>query len=428
MTTSTPSRRQLLAGLGAGGLLSAGAGAAYAAGLPSALLDRAASAASMGSTTSVGASSTPAGGILDPAILHRVGIDLSAQAHQQLMTAYNADGSKDWVETAVTLDGTGHTSTGVRLKGNSTIFRVADGSPATAYPWLIRLDKFEEGRSIDGVSEVVVRTNNSTTSLNEAVALDLLHRVGLAGQQGAYAAVSIGDVGPALRLLVENPGEAWANRTLGADGLLYKAEASGNYTYRGTDASSYEDVFDQESGADDLTPLIEFLDFINNTDDSAFAAGIAERVDLDALATYRAFEALVDNYDAIDGPGNNSYLWWDRASARITVIGWDHNLTFGVSNRPGAGGNGGGAPRGGGGMARGGPGNRVANPLVTRTEKLPDWAERYAAATSAVQSILRDQGPSVSAQWADLLTAQATDLVQAQTIASERATIERYFA
>ena len=29
---------------------------------------------------------------------------------------------------------------------------------------------------------------------------------------------------------------------------------------------------------------------------------------------------------------------------------------------------------------------------------------------------------------ADLLTAQATDLVQAQTIASERATIERYFA
>ena len=79
-------------------------------------------------------------------------------------------------------------------------------------------------------------------------------------------------------------------------------------------------------------------------------------------------------------------------------------------------------------MARGGPGNRVANPLVTRTEKLPDWTERYAAATSAVQSILRDQGPSVSAQWADLLTAQATDLVQAQTIASERATIERYFA
>ena len=149
MTTSTPSRRQLLVGLGAGGLLSAGAGAAYAAGLPSALLDRAASAASMGSTTSVGASSTPAGGILDHAILHRVAIDLSAQAHQQLMTAYNADGSKDWVETAVTLDGTGHTSTGVRLKGNSTIFRVADGSPATAYPWLIRLDKFEEGRSID---------------------------------------------------------------------------------------------------------------------------------------------------------------------------------------------------------------------------------------------------------------------------------------
>ena len=95
------------------------------------------------------------------------------------------------------------------------------------------------------------------------------------------------------------------------DGILYKAEATGDYTYRGTDPASYEEVFDQESGAeDDLTPLIEFLQFVNESSDADFASGLGERLDVPSFATYLALEDLMDNYDAIDGPGNNSYLWW----------------------------------------------------------------------------------------------------------------------
>ena len=41
-------------------------------------------------------------------------------------------------------------------------------------PWLIRLDKFVDGQTHDGHEDIVVRSNNSQTSLNEAVALDLL--------------------------------------------------------------------------------------------------------------------------------------------------------------------------------------------------------------------------------------------------------------
>lgn len=59
-----------------------------------------------------------------------------------------------------------------------------------------------------------------------------------------------------------------------------------------------------------------------------FSAGIGDLLDLDAWATHRAFEKLVDN-DAIDGPGDNSSLWWDRASGRVTVIEWEHNPTLG---------------------------------------------------------------------------------------------------
>ena len=445
MNTPVPTRRQLIIGIGAGSVLAAGAGAAaYASGLPSSLFNAAKSAAtgatSSGSGTVVAAgssSSVPASSVFAPTTLHEVTLGVTQADFETLITAYNASKAKDWVEGSTTIDGTEHARVGLRLKGNSTIFRVADGSPASAYPWLVRLDKSVKGAdaSIDGVTDIVVRTNNSRTSLNEAVALDLAARCGLVMQQAAYAVVQVADAAPVLRLLVENPGDAWAKRMFGADvggqGLLYKAEASGDYSYRGTDATAYEDVFDQESGEDDLTPLTDFLQFINESSDADFAAGIGERFDLEAFATYRAFEKLIDNYDAIDGPGNNSYLWWERASSRMTVIGWDHNLTFGVSNRPGAGGAGGGAarPRGGGvgaaGGAKGGPGGKT-NVLVTRVEKLSDWADRYSAATTAVQKVLTEQGPAVLDQWAGLLTAKATDLVSAATVQSDRAVIAPY--
>lgn len=54
-------------------------------------------------------------------------------------------------------------------------------------------------------------------------------------------------------------------------------------------------------------------------------------MDLDSFATYLAFEDLVNNFDDIDGPGNNSYLFWDSATKKFTIVAWDHNLAFGVS-------------------------------------------------------------------------------------------------
>ena len=45
-------------------------------------------------------------------------------------------------------------------------------------PWRIKLDKFVEGQNYQGETDIVVRGNNSETSLNEAVALELIGRPG----------------------------------------------------------------------------------------------------------------------------------------------------------------------------------------------------------------------------------------------------------
>ena len=199
-------------------------------------------------------------------------------------------------------------------------------------PWLIDLDKNVDGQNHEGVVEFVVRSNTSETSLNEAVSLELLEVAGLASQEAVCRQVQRQwkRSGPPTR--DRESRRLWMAENFDISGALYKAESTGDYSYRGDDPDSYDEVFDQEAGKDnaDLTPLIEFLDFINNSDDATFNAELPDRLDVDSFATYLAMEELLANFDDIDGPGNNSYLYYDTKTGKFTVVAWDHNLAFGT--------------------------------------------------------------------------------------------------
>ena len=429
----TPRRRVLLLG-GLGALVAVGAPVAatrwgdWSAG---ATLSGTSDAGGTASAVSAGSSGT---GLFTADRLHEVVLDVDDAAFRTALSTFQESGEKTWLEVTVTLDGTTYERAGLRLKGNSTLRRTDTTAGAEQYPWLVRLDKVVDGQNHEGVTEVVIRVNNSASSLNEVVALDLLSAAGLASEAHSYATVRVGDAS-ALRVVLESPGDTWAATTMTGDGILYKAEATGDYTYRGTDPASYEEVFDQESGADDdLTPLIEFLQFVNESSDADFASGLGERLDVPSFATYLALEDLMDNYDAIDGPGNNSYLWWDADQDRMTVVGWDHNLTFGVSNRPGAGQGGAapawraaGAPAVGGGGGRG-PGGRAANPLVTRFEAVDEFAALVSTASTRLRAELYTGGVATASleRWSALLAAEAGSLLDASTLATEQAAIAAY--
>lgn len=380
---------------------------------------------------------TEVSGLFASTRLHTLDIAMSTADFAAIQAAYAADRTKDWVEARVTIDGTAYDRCGVRLKGNSTIWRVPAGSGASEYPWLVRLDKFVDGQAHEGVTEIVVRLNNTASALNEAMALDLMGKAGLATQPWAYAVVSVAGSAPVLRLVMEQPSAPWVGRTFDGTGILYKAEAQSNYDYLGDDPSAYAERFDVEAGEDDLAPLIGFLKWINQADDAGFASGLGGHLDVEAFATYLAFEDLIDNDDAIDGPGNNSYLWWATAAQRMTVVGWDHNLSFGVSNRPGAGGQGaGGAGRPGGGGAMGGAGgganrgNQSGNVLARRFEANPDFAAAKSAAMTRLRADLITSGYA-SARLdaiAAVLTATAGDYLPAASLSAEKASIAAYFA
>jgi len=340
----------------------------------------------------------------------------------------------------------------------STDTATTDLPAAETLPWLLRLDQNVDDQSIDGVTDIVVRSNSTQTALNEAVALELLSAAGLASQEAASSSFSVNGSDPVLRLVIEDPEDHWMAQNFEDAGALYKAESTGDWSYRGDDPESYDEVFDQEAGDDvtDMTPLIEFLQWVNESDQATFSAGLAERFDVDAFATYLAMMDLLDNFDDIDGPGNNAYLYWDSTTSTFTIVPWDMNLAFGTGMGGGGFGDGQG-PRGdggqfpggpsgsfdpgqlpdggqgrpnGGGFGNGGPGGMTrSNPLVEKFRADPTFAALIETKKAELHASLFDSGlaQSILDTWTGVLESGATSMVDAETIQSEASSLAQKF-
>lgn len=408
------------------------------------------------STTASGTTATvavDADSIWDSSVVHDIAIEVDEAAVTEAIQTYLDTQEKIWITATVTIDGEVFENVGLKLKGNSTLRVVSlDDDPATM-PWLIRLDKYVDDQSLDGDTEFVVRANSSETALNEAVALELLGLAGLATQEAVAARFSFNGGVTELRLVIENPNDDWDEENFDTEGALYKAEAGGSYDYRGDDAEAYVDVFDQEAGDDDIAPLAAFLQFINEADDATFAAELESYLDVDAFATYLAAQELINNFDDIDGPGNNSYLRYDSETGLMTVVNWDLNLAFGVANVDGGGGGGqpGGGPGGGqgeppaggrpgeggagelpeglGAGAGGDGGPSAGNILAERFREVDAFAALIESATATLTATLYESGAAqdILDGWVATLTEQASDLVDPSTVTEEAAAVATYF-
>ncbi len=443
---------------------------------------------------------TVTGVFFDPSVVHDIAATFDQADYDAMIAAYKETGDKEWLKATLTIDGRTFDDVGLRLKGNSSLMGLRDrgaqdmgdpngaqpgpapleGTPAAGaengqtgatftmtaaggpsnisadepqgLPWLVRLDKYVDGQHFDGLSEFVIRSNNSETALNEALALDLLAAAGLASQAAAYLRFSVDDSDPVLRIAIENPDDSWLAEHFTDPGTLFKSEADGNWSYKDDDLDAYKQSFDLEAGgsdddATDYAPLISFLDFVNNSDDATFASELPRRLDVDAFAVYLAMMDLIQNTDDISGPGNNSYLFYDDTTGIMTVVPWDMNLAFG-----GMGGMGGGRGFPGGQMPNGGqfplgltntegtpiagPGGAPTfpgagngggagfgggNPLVQRWNEVDAFTTLQTDTRAQLVTTLfaSDTATGILARWTDLLETQATDLIDRSTIDSE---------
>ncbi|MCU1518241.1 MAG: Spore coat protein CotH [Pseudarthrobacter sp.] len=301
---------------------------------------------------------------------HTVSIEWDEAEYNTMIDAYETDGSKDWIQATITIDGTVLEDVGVRLKGNSTLrgLEAAGGmggrggtaadvsaeDPQTL-PLLVDFDKYVDGQDYEGLTQLAIRPGSPV--INEALALALTAASGQASQRYAYTTYSVNGSATETRLVIENPDEDYADNLFTTPGVLFKADAESSFTYQGDDLATYEEQFKQlnAEGTEDLQPIVDFLKWLSEASDEEFDAELANWVDVESFARYAATMNLLVNGDDMAGPGQNYYLWYDLDTKKISVVSWDLNLamtgnaTASPDDEVSMGGGGGGA---GGGMQR----------------------------------------------------------------------------
>lgn len=262
-----------------------------------------------------------------------------------MLSTFREDGEKEYIRADITIDGTLIEDVGLRLKGNSTLQSLSNNSMGGGggggmtqlfednpeeLPWLISFDEYEEGRAYQGMTEIALRpaASGSDVAINEALALELTAESGQITQDYTFTSVTVNGSESAARIVVDAPDTELANE-LGS-GVLYKARAGGSLDYVGDDPTEYEDSFKQinAEGAYDLQPVMTLMKFLNESTDEEFAEELDDYVDTESFAKYLATQEILSNNDAMDGPGNNYYLWYDTTEKQFTVLSWDLNLAL----------------------------------------------------------------------------------------------------
>jgi spore coat protein CotH len=272
--------------------------------------------------------------LFDGGVVHEVEVGFDQGDYEAMVATFRDEGAKEDIAARVTIDGTTIEPVGLRLKGTATLAslrRGGQGEDQDALPWLLSFDAFVDGRRYQGYEEIAVRPAGSIQAmLNESLALTLVAAAGEPAPRVGFARVVVNGGPAVLRLVVESPGDRYVADNFVDRGVLYKALNTGAFAYLGDDPLAYERAFRQITNRTeyDLAPLIDLLRWEAEATDEAFAAELADHVDVESLARYLALHDLLRNYDDMGGPGQNYYLWYDPESGRFTLLTWDMNLAF----------------------------------------------------------------------------------------------------
>ncbi len=269
---------------------------------------------------------------------------------EQLQENYDAD-ENEYIVAHLTLTDVSGThaidSVGVRLKGNSSY-----NHPGTKKSFKIDFNKYISGQNYDGLKKLNFSNGFKDPScMREKLFFDVCRQAIVPAPRASFAEVTYNGEPWGFYTVVEQIDDQFLDwNILEDDGNLFKAgdnfgggggpggggpgganDTAADLVYYGEDQATYEDRYELKSNEDvnDWSDLISFLDFVNNTDDAAFAAGIDFRIEVDAFLRSAALDMLFSNLDTYTGSARNYYLYHNMDSNLWEWIKWDANETFG---------------------------------------------------------------------------------------------------
>lgn len=265
-----------------------------------------------------------------------------------LQTHYETD-ENEYIPAMLTLTDVSGTyvmdSVGVRLKGNSSY-----SHPGVKKSFKIDFNKFISGQNYDGLKKLNFSNGfKDPTCMREKLFFDACWEAGVPAPRASFANVTFNGEAWGFYTVVEQIDDQFLDWAIEEDnGNLFKAGdnfgvgggpgggGGGNNTAAdlvdyGTDPAVYADRYELKTNEEvnDWSDLISFIDFTNNTDLDAFAAGIDFRMDVDGFLRSVALDMLFSNLDSYTGSARNYYIYHNQDTNLWEWIKWDGNEAFG---------------------------------------------------------------------------------------------------
>ncbi|MBN2445589.1 MAG: CotH kinase family protein, partial [Phycisphaerae bacterium] len=230
------------------------------------------------------------------------------------------------------------TDVGIRPRGNTSRDSIKKS-------WKLDFNDLVPDRQFHELESLNINGEHNDVSITRSkLAWDLYKRMGVPSPRATHVQIKINDgtYVEGVHVCVEQIDEELAENWFGnKDGNLYKCRYQGaradlRYVAPGT-PETYQNLGGGETYEEhnndpnsDFTDLANFIDFINNTDDAAFAAGIVQRFSVDNFLRAMAVDVTMGHWDNYWYGANNYYLYHNEDTDRFEYIPYDLDNTYGV--------------------------------------------------------------------------------------------------
>jgi spore coat protein CotH len=276
-------------------------------------------------------------------IVHSVAIT-TVDGWSTILTAFLDEGSEEYWQAAVVIDGTNADAAGVRIKGSSPNDK---GQAEKKYALKLNFDYYG-GERLLGVDKLHLENNKpDPSSLREALASRTYRAMGVPAVRTAFAVVEVDGEDFGNYTMIQDIDKRYLKDAFGTDahaddGNLYECVPPGctlewagssieNYRYgSGDDAKGLVLTTNKKDPEkNDYADLINFLNVLNNSSDAEFEAAIQTVFDVDTFLRWLAVAVAIGDFDNYLSWPDNFYLYHRPDSGLFVYIPWDHNKAYG---------------------------------------------------------------------------------------------------
>jgi hypothetical protein len=248
----------------------------------------------------------------------------------------DAPEDKTYYSCDVTINGETYHQVGIRIKGNSSLRRVAKEGNSTRYGFKLEFGHYIEGQTCHGLDKMLLNANyGDATCMKEYLAYDMHTRMGIATPLFSYADVQINGNTQGLYLAVEAIDESFLLRNYGStEGQLYKPDynkfgslyTGADLSYQGEDYDKYETIFESaklgETTEAQKQAVITALQRLEEKEE------LETYIDVDQMLRMIVVGVCIMNDDSYFGTQIHNYYLYER-DGQLIMLPWDYNLAFG---------------------------------------------------------------------------------------------------